>query len=123
MTAEKIRERYKGCHYRLGFVGYRDYADEQRFEVAGFTHDVASVRERIMKVVAKGGGDAAEDVAGALDVVLRKMTWEGDVRILIFVADAPGHGRTLHPASVSDEYPDGDKFGLDPLSLVSSGAE
>ena len=67
-----------------------------------------------------GGDDEAEDVAGGLEEVL-KLSWTNEdpaVRVVIFVTDAPPHGKQFHAITVGDHYPKGDKFGLDPLAQV-----
>jgi hypothetical protein len=45
--------------------------------------------------VCDGGFDAAEDVIGGLDQIL-KLTWTAKTRLVVFIADAPGHGIEFH---------------------------
>ncbi len=108
----------------LAFLGYRDYDDADRFVTVDFTENIDHVRNAILPIVANGGGDSAEDVAGGLDRVL-KLGWtdaEDGVKVILFVADAPPHGRVFHDVVYSDNHPKGDKFGLDPLALVQAMA-
>lgn len=47
--------------------------------------------------------DTAEDVAGALKKAL-SLTWRGDTRIIIHIADAPAHGSEYN-GGCKDNYP------------------
>ena len=47
---------------RVGFVGYRDIKDDERFCVHGFTNDIETIKEFISKIKADGGRDWQEDV-------------------------------------------------------------
>jgi hypothetical protein len=97
---------------RVGFVGYRDYGDRDRLFTVGFQNP-ADTMEQIRSVRAEGGDDIAEDVAHGLDAAVM-MNWSGaDVRIVVHIADAPGHGFMYHNVLLSDRYPHGDPAGLD----------
>jgi len=111
------QEKYKNYVFRIGLVCYRDYKDHVRFVKRDFTEDVNSIVKTLEKVEATGGADEAEDVAGALNEV-KQMNWIGDKRQLVIVCDAPCHGRQYHDG-VSDYYPDGDKFGLNPEDIIT----
>ena len=76
---------------RLGFLGYRDLEDSEQFSILDFTSDPALVKSRLDAVAADGGGDGPENVLGALEQAWR-FSWNAQQRILIHVADAPGHG-------------------------------
>lgn len=117
-VAKDVRAAHPSARsYRLAFVGYRDYGDSVRFEVQHFTSDVQAVEARLERVEAKGGDDAAEDVAGGLQQALG-LDWAGDVRVLFHVADAPAHGAAFHGPLLSDRYPGGDPDGRDPRELL-----
>jgi hypothetical protein len=120
-VARDLKARMPNALYRIGFVGYRDYADTPRFITVPFTEDVAAVQAALRPVAAMGGADEAEDVAGGLKEALA-MDWRGDTRVLFHVADAPGHGKNLHAITVSDNHPSGDKFGLDPVAQMAEVA-
>ena len=47
--------------------------------------------------------DGPEDVAGALKKAL-SLTWKGDTRIIIHIADAPAHGSEYN-GGMGDHYP------------------
>ena len=70
-----------------------------------------------MKAV--GGGDAPEDVHGALHQALQ-MDWGvgGSLtRVLVQIADAPCHGTKYHTLG-GDDYPGGDPHGLQSAELL-----
>ena len=48
-------------------------------------------------------GDFPEDVAGGLQKAL-SLTWKGDTRIIIHIADAPAHGSEYNGGQ-RDNYP------------------
>lgn len=121
-TAMRVAREVRAAHpaagaYRLAVVGYRDYGDSARFEVQHFTSDVQAVETRLGGVEARGGDDAAEDVAGGLHQAA-SLDWRGDVRVMFHVADAPAHGSEYHGPTLSDRYPGGDPDGRDPKALM-----
>jgi hypothetical protein len=98
--------------FEVAFVGYRDYGDEVQHEVVPFT-DVDRFLSEVRGIVATGGDDIAEDVAGGLRSV-RDLHWnDADVRTLIHIADAPPHGLDYHEPHISDRFPEGDPRGND----------
>jgi hypothetical protein len=113
--AEETRANFPDVSFRLGYIGYRDYGDKERFVHAPLTPDIASVRAVVAGVSADGGNDAPEDVAGGLAEAAKEV-YTADVKSLILVADAPCHGKAFH--HLSDRYPDGDPGGLDPLAQI-----
>lgn len=52
------------------FVGYRDYGDVQRFEIMDFVEKEGfpGLQRFLDHIVAKGGDDSTEDIAGGLKV-------------------------------------------------------
>ena len=77
---------------RVGFVGYRDFADRKyRIVSINLTEDTTTVIDFMDEIEAYGGGDECEDVYGGLDRVLNH-DWKFPTRILIHVGDAPQHG-------------------------------
>jgi len=115
LIAEQARELYSNIILRIGFIGYRDIDDNGRIEICDFSEDIESVRIFINRMRAYGGGDAPEDIAGALNSALT-ITWKSVTRLLIHFADAPCHGRKYH--NVNDTYPDGDPDGLNIEDIV-----
>ncbi len=110
---DALRSMYPSCEFRLSFIGYRDYEDEEQFIVIPFTFDIESVRNKISLIRALGGNDVPEDVAGAFKKT-SELDWQGDVKTIFFVTDAPAHGTDYHPITLGDRYPRGDPTGLDP---------
>lgn len=60
--------KYNNNKIRVGFVGYRDYMDAERFIVTPFSTETEKVIEEMKKIFASGGGDIPEDVHGGLEV-------------------------------------------------------
>lgn len=93
---EYIKESHKGTKIRISYVGYRDHCDKgQRFITHDFSDDVQSVKKVIDSSQASGGGDAPEDIAGALKIGA-EMKWESEARYCVLIADAPCHGTKYH---------------------------
>eukprot|EP01006_Ploeotia_vitrea_P030947 TRINITY_DN63263_c1_g2_i1.p1 TRINITY_DN63263_c1_g2~~TRINITY_DN63263_c1_g2_i1.p1 ORF type:complete len:681 (+),score=10.69 TRINITY_DN63263_c1_g2_i1:82-2124(+) len=120
---EKIQELATNCKtlypdvpLRLAFVGYRDHCDgDRRLAVERFTDDLSVFKNKVAEQKADGGGDAPEDVFGALKVA-SDMEWRSATRILYHICDAPCHGSRFH--NLSDNYPDGDPHGLKAEDLL-----
>jgi Ca-activated chloride channel family protein len=80
---------------RLGLVSYRDHPPEDDTfvsRVVPLTDDVASIREGVERMEARGGGDTPEAVTDGLYDVAR-LEWRARAsRVVVWVADAPPHG-------------------------------
>jgi hypothetical protein len=114
---DSVRDQNPRAVVRVGFVGYRDYGDAERFVTVSFMN-AQDTMEQIRTVDALGGDDQAEDVAHGLRHALH-MDWMGsDVKIVFHIADAPAHGMAFHDVHVSDRFPRGDPDGLDPRDIV-----
>ncbi|KAF0541043.1 kinase-like protein [Gigaspora margarita] len=101
----------------VGFCGYRDHYDYDRLQILNFTNSLEKFKIYITnKVMAKGGGDVAEDVLGGLNAAITEMTWSNPTRILIHIGDAPPHGRRF--TKFNDDYPNGDPNGLTAESVL-----
>lgn len=87
------------------FVGYRDF-DDPWVEV-DFTSNHREIHDAVMSLEAFGGGDVAEDVAGAYKRV-NALQWGASVQAVFHIGDAPSHGYMYHDEHVSDDHPDGD---------------
>jgi len=102
-----VDEKYPDAELKMAFVGYRDYTDlgTSLYEIMDF--GTAEQLKSFMETnvgLCEGGFDAAEDVMGGLDKVL-KLTWTGRTRLIIFIADAPGHGQEFHDMGMQhDRY-------------------
>lgn len=112
-----INTKHPNAEILVGFVGYRDYGDDNRITVIPFQAPKHTMRE-IRYVTAEGGDDAAEDVAHAV-MEAHHLDWrEADVKCVIHIADAPAHGLQFHGPAVSDRFPRGDPGGIDPRDYV-----
>lgn len=80
-----------------------------------FTENVDGVKHQIMGLVAHGGDDIPEDVAGALKLASH-LEWTGTVKVLLFATDAPGHGFT----NDADSFPNGDPMGETKASTLTT---
>jgi 60 kDa SS-A/Ro ribonucleoprotein len=106
---------------RIGFVGYRDIKDADRFVIVQPTPSCNDVKNVISKQVAEGGADIPEDVAGALDRAMGLEFRQDAARAFIHITDAPCHGTRYHDGD-NDHYPQGDPSGLDPERLMEKMA-
>ena len=114
---DSVEERHPHADIQVAFVGYRDHGDAERIILHDFS-DVPDLINTLNRVVATGGDDAAEDVAGGLRQA-HTLSWSNaDLSLLYHIADAPAHGLFYHDEDVSDTYPEGDPFGLDPATIV-----
>ena len=98
---------------RVAFVGYRDWGERDRATpggrvvVAPFV-PIARVDEVITVIAdeeAEGGADGPEDVLIALEAACG-LAWQGDMRVCVFIADAPAHGFAGEYGG-DDHFPDG----------------
>jgi hypothetical protein len=112
-----VEERHPYADIAVAFVGYRDHGDANRLLIHPFS-DVPPLMNFLNTVQAMGGDDIAEDVAGALQHV-HTLDWSRtDVAMIYHIADAPAHGLRFHNEDISDSYPEGDPFGLDPATSL-----
>mmetsp|Transcript_15576 Transcript_15576/g.59182 ORF Transcript_15576/g.59182 Transcript_15576/m.59182 type:complete len:638 (-) Transcript_15576:573-2486(-) len=121
---EDVKKTHSKGEMYVGIVCYRDFGDgSSRFQMLNFVHrDHLDQFETFLSgVVAKGGGDTAEDVCGGLSHAA-KVDWnvagENASRVLVHIADSPGHGERYHDG-VNDEYakrlPKGGDAAINPL--------
>jgi hypothetical protein len=112
-----VEERHAYADIQVALVAYRDHGDMHRLMVHDFS-DVPALLNFMKTIVAEGGDDGAEDVAGALQHV-HTLNWSAvDVSLVYHLADAPAHGLMFHNGDVSDTYPEGDPLGLDPVASL-----
>jgi len=103
------------CKVRTAFVGYRDFSDQSSlFSIHDFSYDAEAVKKFIFGVQAKGGGDWPEDVQGGLRKAL-DLSWsslDDSVKLAVFIADAPAHGKKYYAGHKHDDFPEGNPAGL-----------
>lgn len=89
---------------RIAYVGYRDFGDigdKDHFDFIDYTTDHERVADKIKRSRASGGGDAAEDVKGALDFAFR-LTHKSPTLHVFIICDAPTHGSQYHDNVLDD---------------------
>ena len=103
---KRIIDQSPGIDINLGFIGYRDIPEEEGGEYIDidFTQNHTYIRNEIQNVFADLGGDLPEDVAWAFERAINK-TWKSNAKFIVFVADAPGHGKKYCPDD--NKYPYG----------------
>ena len=112
----------------IGFIGYLDFIDlmlDSKYINIELTKDIKSITEQIENLKSHGGGDIAEDIAGAFEMALKK-DWQGISRFAILAADAPCHGVEFHGRANDknyDNYPEGDPDKRDIKEFVRKFAE
>ena len=114
----EIRRECGGIEIYLGFIGYRDFNDLDFGEYyinLELSQNYDSILKNINYLDAHGGGDAPEDLCGALEMAKNKK-WEGRSRFAILVTDSPCHGNKYYEETEEtkenyDNYPDGDREG------------
>lgn len=113
-----LRAEYADANFRIGLVCYRDHGDREQYVTHPLTDQIEDVQNQLRSVIATGGNDTSEDVAGGLrhiTEIFRASPSENPTRILLFVADAPAHGLRYHSPTVGDRFPKGDPNGLEPF--------
>jgi hypothetical protein len=93
---------------RIAVVGYRDLTDRNPFEVLDFTSSIQQFEKFVSKLVADGGRDPPEDIAGAVKKA-NALSWAQASRVVFLIADYPCHGTKYHdyPFPDDDLYPNG----------------
>lgn len=109
-TLDTLHNLHPTWEFRVALVLYRDYGDDERSHVLGFTKNLAYFDRLLDETIAEGGDDVAEDFAGAMWHAAR-LHWSGDVRHVFVITDAPAHGMRYHDARISDRFPEGDPDG------------
>jgi len=101
---EDLRDKHPNFKICVAFIGYRDFGEQ--WYMVNFTENYRKIHDTVMSIDALGGGDEAEDVAGAYEW-MTKLNWHADVRAVFHITDAPNHGMVYHDHRVSDDHPDG----------------
>jgi len=77
---------------RTAFVGYKIRGDDGNLDNVNFTENTEEVLRLVNKQEAKGGSKGGvEDKYEPLDLAYN-FNWRGQVKFLVLIADAPGHG-------------------------------
>lgn len=120
---ESVREALTKKHgkepsFTVGFVAYRDFGDGARqLVVTDLTTDTAAVCRAVDAETAGGGGDAPEDICGALHKA-RELSWrERSAKFIILICDCPCHNttkKTFHSFGDNHVYERDPRGYLDP---------
>jgi Mg-chelatase subunit ChlD len=103
---------------RFALVPYKDYSDKEVVEVHDFSSDVASIKQKVDRMNASGGGDTPEAVGYAMQATFQDLSWRPDViKVCVIIADAPPHGLGCS-CCTGDSMPKGEPEGRDPLSIA-----
>jgi len=79
---------------QMGLVFYRDRGDKFVTKIIQISSDLDNLYEKLMSVVADGGGDAPESVNQGLYEAVSKMNWDLDSSVyktIFLVGDCPPH--------------------------------
>lgn len=98
----------------FGFIGYKDFCDLElgdEYTDIDFTLNIENLYNQIKDLEVDGGGDIPEDLAGGLELALKKNWGEGK-KLAILITDAPCHGTDFHDLdqekeNYKDNYPKG----------------
>jgi hypothetical protein len=94
--SQELDESLPQFQFQFGAIFYRDPVANRldRHQVFLLTSDIFVLQRQISRVYAMGGGgDGPEDWVGAYRLALNNMNWRNGQRLIIHLADAPGHGR------------------------------
>jgi hypothetical protein len=117
VIVDQITRTNKNLRLRLAMVGYRDFSDGgKQFEVLDFVTSIDEFERFVGRIVAAGGADEPEDMAGAIQKA-NGLSWVHPTRMAFLIADAPCHGSEFH--SFDDSYPAGSP-GVDIVSELQT---
>jgi serine/threonine protein kinase len=109
---EQLR-RNRRLDLRIGSVCYRDPVDNEgdQHQTHPFNNSVVAFQRFLTTVEPIGGGDIPEDYVGALSALLA-LEWRSTARrVVVWITDAPAHGRRFCGRANHDE----EEPKLDPL--------
>ena len=98
---------------RVSLICYRDFGDNKHFEYLPLTANINDVHDSLASIKVSGGGDTPEDILGAFLLFCDKLDAPTDplhtTKILILMADAPGHGKFMNGGNADSHIRDGDE--------------
>jgi len=111
LIVKRVKSTNPSLDLRLSFLGYRDLEDTNQFEIFDFSRDHDAFSAFVGAIVAGGGGDAPEDIAGALGQLIL-LSWNHNTKIMFHIADCPCHGEEYHSYGLcGDSHPTGGPSG------------
>ena len=110
---------------RFGMVAYRDRGDAFVTQLYDFEADAGQFLNTIRGVVANGGGDYPESLNEAMHVAVHEPQWrfEGGIRLMFLIADAPPHLDYANDYSYAGEMIAAHRRGIKTFSIASSGLD
>ena len=110
---------------RFGMVAYRDRGDAFVTRFYDFEADAVRFLNTIRGVVADGGGDTPESLNEAMHVAVHEPQWrfEGGIRLMVLIADAPPHLDYANDYSYAEEMIAAHRRGIKTFSIASSGLD
>ena len=106
--SNELKSKFKKYEFQFGGVFYRDPLEDAdcKNEMYDLSDNVASFRDFISKMKARGGGDSPEDWVGGYDLSINKISWRNGLRL---ICDADAHGKAF--TNEKDNHPqEGDKL-------------
>lgn len=111
---KKIEENCPLAIIYMGFIGYKDFCDLEygdEYTDIDFTLNINDLYNQIKDLEVDGGGDIPEDLAGGIELALKK-SWGSGLKLAILITDAPCHGTEFHDLdqnkeNYKDNYPNG----------------
>ncbi|CAD8176644.1 unnamed protein product [Paramecium pentaurelia] len=93
-------------------ICYQDKAELKQlgiYKQLQFTDQTQQVTEFLQRIRCTGGGDAPEDLDGAIKQMINNLQWKTKFKIAMLICDAPCHGTNFHDFGRNqDHYPDDD---------------
>ena len=117
---DNIQKKCPGLEINFGFIGYKDFFDLNKgcsYVDIDLTLEYNLIKKKLDNVKVGGGGDTAEDVAGAIEMALKK-SWKSNAKYAVLVSDAPCHGKKYHNNEV-DDFPNGDPKNRDIEKMIA----
>ena len=107
-----------------GSAARREIMPEHPFDVHEFQdfQGAESLEEYIGTIQSYGGGDQAEDWAGALDMALHQLSWRNGKKCIFWIADANAHGKRFSLESEKDTH-DAEGPRLEALAREMAGLD
>lgn len=121
---QKTIARSPSLEFRTAAVVYRDHGDEYVTRFQDFEKGAAA-RSFLSAQSAGGGGDFPEAVDDALEVALRRLSWnsEARARILFIALDAPPHQDELVKIRIQTLTAEAAARGIRVITLACSGMD
>jgi hypothetical protein len=123
---KRVRITNPDLKLRVACVCYHDIGDSPQHVIQDITTDIGAFSTFLDNVaVSGGGGDWAEDIAGALKLACG-LPWSSATRLIFHIADMPCHGLKFHGVTGYrgrrrfDNYPGGDPTGTCPVMMLKN---